>query len=150
MKTPRATSRSAAVDLAKSFQLTSCTSAATTVYSEDDFPRSRLTTSTNLEILSTDTPNAGSLCDYQVVEHNDTSVQRGSGTLGSAAASTGAIAISAVDPTKSFVQVTWTVDGYGAGQNSLRARLTSATTIEIDREATGQQPRLRLGSSRVH
>ena len=126
-----------AVDLAKSFQLTSCTSAATTVYSEDDFPRSRLTTSTNLEILSTDTPNAGSLCDYQVVEHNDTSVQRGSGTLGSAAASTGAIAISAVDPTKSFVQVTWTVDGYGAGQNSLRARLTSATTIEIDREATG-------------
>ena len=126
-----------AVDPARSFVLTSCTSASSSAFGPDDFARSRLTTSTNLEILFNSAPNAGSFCDYQVVEYQGASVQRGTGTLASAAATTGSIAISPVDTTKSFVQVTWSTDTQTGGMNFLRARLTSATTIEIDREVTG-------------
>ena len=125
------------VDLTKSFVLTSCESGlAAGSFGNDDYFRSRLTTATNLEITSTNN-NGGELCDYQVVEYPNASVERGTGTLGPAATTSGSITISSVDLAKSFVLVTWQTYNSGTGGNFLRARLTSPTTIEIDRETVG-------------
>lgn len=133
----------AAVDLAKSFVLTSCQmSAGDTGYNDNDYLRARLTSSTNLEfgINVLQGPGFEKPCDWQVVEHAGVSVQRGIGSLASTANTSGPITISAVDLTKSFVHVTWkptSTAGTQTGADFLRARLTGPTTIEIDRGATG-------------
>lgn len=125
-----------AVDPAKSFVLVSCAVATgDTTYGSDDYFRARLTSATNLEVVHSTT--RAKTCDWQVVEYAGASVQRGEGTLGSTASTTGPIAISAVDTAASFVHVTWRSSGNGTGANFLRARLTGSSTIEIDRSVTG-------------
>jgi outer membrane protein assembly factor BamB len=126
----------AAVDPARSFVLVSCSVVSSDVtYGSDDFFRARLTGATTLEIVHGTT--AAKDCDWQVVEHQGASVQRGTGTLGAGALTSGPIAITAVDPARAFVQVTWRTSGDGSGVNLLRARLTSATTVEVDRAVSG-------------
>lgn len=125
-----------AVDLTKSFVLISCSVATgDTTYGSDDFFRARLAGATNLEIVHNTT--AVKDCDWQVVEYQASVVQRGTGTLSSAATSSGPISIASVDLATSFLQVTWTSSGNGSGVNSLQAQLTSATTIQIDRAVSG-------------
>jgi hypothetical protein len=126
----------AAVDPGRSFVLVSCSVVSTdATYGSDDFFRARLTGATSLEIVHGTT--AAKDCDWQVVEHQGASVQRGTGTLGPSALSSGPIAIAAVDPARSVVLVTWRTDGDGSGVNSLRARLTTGSTVEIDRALSG-------------
>lgn len=126
------------VALSKSFVLISCmVVAADVTYDSNDFFRGQLTSSSNLEIVHGG--GGDKTCDWQVVEYAGASVQRGTGTLASTATSSGPIGISSVDTTKSFVHVTWITDGATSvtGANFLRARLTGAASIEIDRAATG-------------
>ncbi len=126
----------AAVDPARSFVLVSCSVVSTDVtYGSDDFFRARLAGATALEIVQSTT--AAKDCDWQVVEYQGASVQRGTGTLGAGALTSGPIAVAAVDPARAFVQVTWRTSGDGSGVNLLRARLTSATTVEVDRAVSG-------------
>jgi hypothetical protein len=126
----------AAVDPAQSFVLASCSVAATDMtYGSDDFFRARLTGPTSLEIVHSTA--AVKTCDWQVVEYRGARVQRGAGTLAAGATTSGPLAIAAVDPARSLVQVTWRTSGDGSGPNLVRARLTGPTTIEVDRAATG-------------
>jgi len=125
-----------AVDPSKTFTLISCSvEVGDATYGSDDYFRSQLTNATTLEVVQSTTGTKP--CDWQVVEYAGASVQRGIGTLAAGTASSGAIGISSVDTTKSFVHVTWKSDGNGTGNNFLRARVTGPTEITIDRAATG-------------
>ncbi len=132
------------VVLTKSFVLHSCSVlTANVTYDTNDYFRARLINSTTLEIVH-NSAAAGDLmpCDWQVVEYSGASVQRGIGSFLSTDLSSGAIAITPVDPAKSFVQVTWRATSAPAtpqtGPDFLRAQLTGGgTSVTIDRAVSG-------------
>ncbi|MBI4719436.1 MAG: hypothetical protein HY763_16695 [Planctomycetes bacterium] len=119
------------VDTAKSFVLTSGSESGTgTTYNNDDFFRARLTSSTNLEVSGLGSPT--NEASWQVVEYDDASVQRGTGSLTGTSTSTTA-SITAVDLAKSIVLLSWKTDISGTGANFLRAYFSSTTQLTIDR-----------------
>ena len=105
--------------------------------SSDDPILCELTTTANLQCRVNGT-NPNHIIWWQVVEFTnpaDINVQKGSTSLLGTALSTTATLGTPVDVTKTFVLAGYRTAGRGAdiGTRMLRARLTSSTTIEIDR-----------------
>jgi uncharacterized protein (UPF0179 family) len=125
-----------AVNLAESFVLVSRERSGTT-FSNDDWLRSRLTSTTNLEMaLNSGTGNTN---DWQVVSFTGASVQRGLLTLASASTST-TQAITAIDTTRSFVLFSYSSPNgtnNNIGQKMVRGWLSHGNQITFDRNNTG-------------
>ncbi len=125
-----------AVDLTKSFPIVSMRVAGT-VFSDDDFVRSRLTASGNLE-LSTFALNAN-VVEWQVIQYDDASVQSGDLSFGAGDMARTAT-VTAVDASKS-----WLVYGYrtsyssftNIGEKLVRGTVTNNTTLTFDRSVSG-------------
>jgi outer membrane protein assembly factor BamB len=107
------------------------------IYGSDDFVRARLTSGTNLELSHAQVGggNDGTV-DWQVVTMASASVQSGDLSFAAAEASR-TVAVSAVDPTRTFLVATWNGSGDGIGANFIRARVSSATQLTFDRGVTG-------------
>ncbi len=127
------------VDLSKSFPLVTQRIGGT-VTSDDDFIRTRLTSSTNLEIAAFN-DRGDSTAEWQVIEYTDASVQTGSVSFASGDSSKSAVLPSAVDTGK-----TWLVYSYRSelgtvsdtGQKLVRGLITGPTGLQFDRDRTGQ------------
>jgi hypothetical protein len=101
----------------------------------------RLTSPTNLR-LRAQVPNPNHIIWWQVVQFTnpgDVAVQEGTTSLPGATLSTTVTLPAAVDVSRTFVLVDYRTSGAGPdiGARMLRARLTSATTITIDRSVAG-------------
>lgn len=100
-----------------------------------------LTSTTNLQ-LRQDLADATSTIYWQVIEFTDPTkinVQKGSTSLTGTATSTTATLATPVDPARTFVLAAARRPGGGGGDigsGMVRARLTNATTITLDRSAT--------------
>ena len=133
----------AAVALPKSFCLVSLRTGGS-AYSHDDFVRARLTSITNLELsVGAPSPN-NAVVEWQVVEHDDASVQSGDIAWQSTETSRAAT-IAPVDPNRSWLTYSYDTDTASAtdiGRNLIRGRLTSATTLMFDRDKSGSAPGL--------
>ena len=103
------------VDPAKSFVLTSNSGAAGDVdYDADDFVRAQLDSATELDI--THGGAAARTVEWQVVEFEGASVQRGAGSL-TGTATSAAVPISTVDLSRSIALISWRTDTAGSGAN---------------------------------
>jgi hypothetical protein len=128
------------VDVTRSFPIVSYRVAGTG-YGANDFPRAKITTSTNLGLfLQTAAIDPTSAIEWQVVEYTYASVQTGdisfATTDGSRTAS-----ITSVDPARAWVLFTYdTADGTVAniGQKMVRGLVTNPTTLTFARDGTGQ------------
>ncbi len=127
------------VDLSKSFPLVTQRIGGT-VTSDDDFIRTRLTSSTNLEIAAFN-DRSDSTAEWQVIEYTDAAVQTGSLSFASGDSSKSAVLPTAVDTGK-----TWLVYSYRSvlgtqsniGQKLVQGRITGPTGLQFDRDRTGQ------------
>jgi len=124
-----------AVDLSKAFRLTSMMNDNTS-WGEADLLKSRLTTTTNLELETNTVVNLTDAVHWQVAEFEGASVQRGVATVDETMLSTD-VTISSVDLTKSFVLIDSSLSGVpeNPANGCLRATLTSATNLHIERES---------------
>lgn len=107
----------------------------------DDFWRTRLSSSTNLELTANCVPGgvSGTL-EWQVIEFTDSSVQTGEVSFLTTDTSKTAN-ITSVDLDKSWLLVsmkTDTGDIANIGQKLVRGAITDATTLTFDRDSTGQ------------
>ena len=132
---------SAVASTAQAFVLFSKgTAAGDTSWDANDPTVAELTSTTNLRFR-----NDGSsthTVSWQVVEYHssfDLSVQKGSATLTGSATSVAVTLPAAVDVARSFVLASLRSAGSGAdiGARMVRARLTGATTVTIDRAIAG-------------
>jgi len=120
-----------AVDILQSFPIQSFQNDGT-LWGADDAVRARLTSSTNLELMSTlaITDNLA----WQVVEYTGASVQRGIVTFASGGLTSTDITITAVDRTRSFAIVTASKSATSTPANAgLTAELTTDTNLHIER-----------------
>lgn len=121
----------AAVDPAKSFVMVSGSVTDSSVhYGNDDYYRARLVSPTELEIRHNAV--AATTADWQVIQYEDASVQRGSGSL-AGGTMTANVGITAVDLSRAIVLLSWRTTINGTGANFLKARFTAADQITIDR-----------------
>ena len=134
---------SAVASVSQSFVLWSKTMAASdATWADDDAVVGEVTSTTNLQ-FRTAVATAAHTIAWQVVEFTnaaDINVQKGSiTTMTGATTSVTATLSPAVDVSKTFVLVGWRTNGTGVdiGSRMLRARLTSSTTITIDRSVSG-------------
>jgi hypothetical protein len=127
------------VDLTKSFSLATLRIGGT-VTSDDDFIRARLTSPTNLELAAFN-DRADAVIEWQVVEYADASVQTGDVSFLSSEATKTATVPVAVDPDKA-----WLIYSYrtqvgtpsNTGQKVVRGLVTGSTSLQFDRDRTGQ------------
>ncbi len=127
------------VTLNKSFVLSSADQGGG-AYSADDFTKSRLTTSTNLELTMDVAGNASTLLKWQVIEFTGASVQTGEVAFTTADSSKTAT-ITSIDTGKSLlIHTQKSADGTFAniGQKMIRGVITNSTTLTFDRDNTGQ------------
>ena len=125
------------VDLTRSFPLVSMR-AGGVIYEGEDWVRARFTSSTDLELATTNT--FGNVIEWQVVTYNDATVQSGSVSFGTGDSSRTAT-VTALDPAKSWLIYNYrTTDGTttNIGQKLVRGRITNGTTLTFDRSSTGQ------------
>jgi hypothetical protein len=128
--------------LDQAFVLWSKTPVSTeTTTDQNDVLVAELTTTSNLQLRANGVPNTHVVW-WQVIEYTDTAdinVQKGTTTMTGAATSQTVTLPTAVDPTKTFVLVSFQTSGTGAdiGARMLRAQLTNSTTLTIDRSASG-------------
>jgi hypothetical protein len=106
----------------------------------DDFVVGELTTTSNLQFRA-DGSSASQTIAWQVVEFTDTAlgtVQKGTTSLTGATLSTTAT-LTSVDTAKTFLLTGYRASGGGStiGARMVRAELTNATTVTIDRSITG-------------
>ncbi len=126
------------VTTSKSFPIVTHRTTGST-FSTNDFPRARITSSTNLE-LTVDAVDTGGYTEWQVVEYTDSSVQTGDVSFLTTDSSKTATTTSA-STTKSWLIYTYkTADGTAAdiGQKLVRGAITDSTTLTFDRDNTGQ------------
>ena len=100
-------------------------------YNGAESVRAELTSTTNLALTSSGTPTAGFNFHYQVVECPNVSVQRGTIDI-TLSNSQNTAAITSVDLTKSFVNMTGAEDGVATSninKETKRVELTDATTV---------------------
>ncbi|MEO8521297.1 MAG: hypothetical protein ABI603_08040, partial [Acidobacteriota bacterium] len=133
----------AVASLSQAFVLWSKTPVATdNEWGNDDQVLADLTSTTNLQVRA-NVLNAAHIVSWQVVEFTnaaDINVQRGTiTTMTGATTSVTATLSPAVNTARTFVLAGWQSSGSGGdiGSRMLRARLTNATTITIDRSISG-------------
>ncbi len=127
-----------AVDTARSFPIITYRNSGSS-YTNDDFVKAKITSSTNLE-LSIDLPVAAGIVEWQVIEFADSQVQSGSVSFG-ATDSVKTATMSAVDTGKSWLIYTYkTATGTTAniGQKLVQGLISNGTTVTFDRANTGQ------------
>lgn len=133
---------SAVAAVGQAFVLWSKTAAAgDSTWGSDDAVLGELTSTTNLQ-FRTDGANTAHTIAWQVVEFTnaaDINVQTGSiTTMTGTTTSVTATLSPTVNMSKTFVLAGWRTSGTGAiGSRMLRARLTSPTTVTIDRSTSG-------------
>ena len=132
-----------AVDPAKSFVLLSGTAPGSdSTFGDDEFIRAHITSATNLELSRNGGAGPSPSVDWQVVEFDGATVQRGTGSLNGVQTSR-AVTITSVDLSRSLVLLNWQTDTDGTGPNFLRTRLTSSTQITLNRGVSGAAINLR-------
>jgi hypothetical protein len=129
-----------AVDLAKSFPLVTYRINGT-VHNLDDFVRAKLTgTSTlNLSVYPGTSTTNNATVEWQVVQHDCARVQSGDLTFLNTDLARPATIPTPVDPGKSWLVYSYNAangNGANVGQKLVRGRLTSATTLDFDRDNT--------------
>jgi hypothetical protein len=112
-----------------------------TAFDTNDPIVGELTSTTNLQ-FRTNAAAAGHTIRWQVIEFTnaaDINVQKGTTSLTGTALSTAVTLPTAVDVTKTFVLAGYRSAGSGSdiGARLLRAQLTNATTVTIDRSISG-------------
>ncbi|MCH8247650.1 MAG: VCBS repeat-containing protein, partial [Bacteroidetes bacterium] len=123
-----------AVDLSESFPLISWQNTGST-WGDDDGPRARLTSSTNLELDAVRVISGN--VNWQVIEYDGAVVQRGQHTLGTADVSA-TVAIAAVDLAKSFVIVSNTNGASGFPDDlGIQAEFSATNQLTFTRGSTG-------------
>ena len=127
-----------AVDTIRSFPIITCRVSGSS-YTNDDFVKARLTSSTNLE-LTINTSNAAGIVEWQVIEFADSRVQSGSLSFGTAD-SLRTVTMSAVDTAKSWLIYTYKSDAgttANIGQKLVQGLISNGTTLTFDRANVGQ------------
>ncbi len=125
-----------AVNLAESFVIVSKDKSGTG-FSNDDFGRARLSSTTNLEFATNG--GSGGNADWQVVSFPGASVQRNITSMASGTG-TSTATITSVDLTRSILLFSYNASNGTAaniGQKMLRGRFSSATQLEFSRDNTG-------------
>jgi hypothetical protein len=115
--------------------------AADATTDQNDQLVAELTTTSNLQLRANVAPGSHVVW-WQVIEFTnpaDIDVQKGTTTMTGTATSRTVTLPSAVDPTKTFLLVSFQTSGAGAdiGARMLRAQLTNSTTLTIDRSVSG-------------
>lgn len=110
-------------------------------WSDDDPLVGELTSTSNLQ-FRVDTSNAAHVIWWQVIEFplgSDIKVQKGSTSLTGTSLTSTVTLPTAVNTSRTFVLVGYRTSGSGAdvGARMLRARLSSSTSITIDRSVSG-------------
>ena len=123
------------ITTSKSFPLTSYQAGGTT-FAANDWPRAKITSSTNLQFSMPDLLADG-VVEWQVVEYTDATVQTGDVSFGTNDASKTAT-ITSVDTGKSWLIYTYETSGGGEpeedmDENLIRGLITNATTLTFDR-----------------
>ncbi|MFN7135296.1 MAG: hypothetical protein ACK4N5_24695, partial [Myxococcales bacterium] len=126
-----------AVDPARSFVLVSAQApSGDQNFGGNDFVRAHLTNGTTLSLNHHTSDNR--TVEWQVVEWDAATVQRDQGTLSNGNNSSGNISLGTPAPlNKSIALVSWKSRADGNGENWIRARLTDANTLVVDRARTG-------------
>jgi len=117
-----------------------------TVFSGDDPVIGELTTTSNLQFRWGQSASDSHIINWQVIEFTDSvdiNVQKGSiTTMNASTTSVTATLPTAVDPTATFILVGYRItasSNNNIGARLFRARLTSATSIVIDRSVAGSE-----------
>lgn len=127
-----------AVTLANAFVIASVRHSGSG-YDDDDWVRCELTATTTLNLQIPDT--GSTVCEWQVVENSNLTVQRGDLSFGTGDASKATPTLTAFDTAKTVPMFTMTTDNGATtnmGQAMVRADLTSSTVVTFTRAVTGQ------------
>ncbi len=128
-----------AVNRRKSFPIISMRKAGT-AYDNDDFVRARFTADDTLQLSQQDSASPSGIVEWQVVEYDDSFVQRGDVSWGTTDA-TKTVTVNAVDTAKSWLMFYYNSAGGTAadiGQKLVRGEITNSTTLTFTRANTGQ------------
>jgi chitodextrinase len=127
-----------AIDTTRSFPIITYRVSGSS-YTNDDFVKAKITSSTNLE-LTINLPTATGIVEWQVIEFADSQVQSGSVSF-AATDSIKTVTMNAVDTGKSWLIYTYKTDpGTTAniGQKLLQGLISNGTTLTFDRANIGQ------------
>lgn len=125
--------------LANAFALFSYRNNNNASFGTDDFTRSNLTSTTNLQSVALAASTSG-FFEYQVVTYDQASVQRGVVAFAAGTASTTAT-VTSLNPLKTWLYYNCDSDAgtvANIGQKGVRGVVTNATTLTFTRENTGQ------------
>lgn len=125
--------------LANAFTLFSYRNNNNASFGTDDFTRSNLTSTTNLQIIGQASSTSG-FFEYQVVTYDQASVQRGVAALAAGDASVTAT-VTSLNPLKTWLY--YNCDSAAGtvaniGQKGVQGVVTNATTLTFSRQNTGQ------------
>jgi hypothetical protein len=123
-----------AVDLSRTFRLASIQNLGT-IWGIDDFLRTQLTSTTNLELSSQNDVDNTDAVHWQVVEMAGANVQRGLVTMGGGSTTENVTLPTAVNLNRAIVIIDSRANGeFSNGANaSLNAELTTSTNLQITR-----------------